>query len=103
MTTREQQPSEREEEITTIASLLENKFESSIQELEEMIYEWLEQKGNEERLMEKFRLQQDIGKINRKMDEIMEGMEVCGRREVSHVVNETVKRVIWDTLESQKV
>ena len=49
----------------------------------------LELKGNAEILMEKLGLRQDIEKINRKMDEIVEGMEVCGRREVSRMVNDT--------------
>ena len=100
----EQQQCDPEEDISPIASPPQKKYEQpSIPDFESMLDSWLEQKGNAERLMEKLGLRKDILQINQKMDEIVEGMEVCGRREVCRVVNDTVERAIGNALESQQV
>ena len=65
-----------------------------------MLDEWLERKGTAERLMEKLGLRQNTEQINQKMDEIVEGMEVCRRGKVSRGVNDTVERAIGTDLES---
>ena len=68
-----------------------------------MLEAWLEEEDNRNRLIEKIGLRRDIDEINDKMSEILNSMEVCGRKEVSRVIDESVERAISNTLESQQM
>ena len=59
-----------------------------------MLEEWLEEEDNKNRLIEKIGLRRDIKQINDTMSEIVDSMEVCGRKEVSRVIDESVERAI---------
>ena len=70
-------------------------------DFESMLDSWLERKGNAERIMEKLGLREAILKIKQKMEEIFEGMDVCGCRDVFCILHYTVKLAIGTALESQ--